>query len=372
MHRGQPRHRPEGHLPPLPRSLRRAGAGAEGRQRPRAGCPDGAVDQRGAAAEGDRVRRPSASAKAPRSPPAGTGSRPATGAKGWFHEPTIFSDVSPAMRIAQEEIFGPVVSVIPCDGLDDAIQIANGVAYGLSGAIYTRDVNAAFTAMRDVESGLFYVNAPTIGAEVHLPFGGIKGTGNGHREAGSRRARRLLGMEVDLRRLQRPPAAGPDGYLVDTLNMSMPTLQPMSVDAAPGLARERLHCGDLPGGEGADRRRPGQRAVGRAVAARRAGQRDVLGQRDHRRGPSDHGHRVAVPARSPERVELRGAGRGDAREPGAAADGAARHGAGRLPERLRAAASGVTCTNGRSSSRRCASSGPARSSCSASTTRTRC
>jgi acyl-CoA reductase-like NAD-dependent aldehyde dehydrogenase len=104
--------------------------------------------------------------------------------KGWFHEPTIFSDVSPTMRIAQEEIFGPVVSVLPCDDLDDAIQIANGVAYGLSGAIYTRDVNAAFTAMRDVESGLFYVNAPTIGAEVHLPFGGIKGTGNGHREAG--------------------------------------------------------------------------------------------------------------------------------------------------------------------------------------------
>jgi acyl-CoA reductase-like NAD-dependent aldehyde dehydrogenase len=104
--------------------------------------------------------------------------------KGWFHEPTIFSDVSPTMRIAQEEIFGPVVSVIPCDGLDDGVQIANSVAYGLSGAIYTRDVNAAFTAMRDFESGLFYVNAPTIGAEVHLPFGGIKGTGNGHREAG--------------------------------------------------------------------------------------------------------------------------------------------------------------------------------------------
>jgi aldehyde dehydrogenase (NAD+) len=105
-------------------------------------------------------------------------------ARGWFHEPTIFGDVSPTMRIAQEEIFGPLVSVIPCDGLDDGIQIANSVAYGLSGAIYTRDVNAAFTAMRDVESGLFYVNAPTIGAEVHLPFGGIKGTGNGHREAG--------------------------------------------------------------------------------------------------------------------------------------------------------------------------------------------
>ena len=104
--------------------------------------------------------------------------------KGHFHEPTIFGDVAPSMRIAQEEIFGPVVSVLPCDGLDDAIRIANGVAYGLSGAIYTRDVNAAFAAMRDVETGIFYVNAPTIGAEVHLPFGGIKGTGNGHREAG--------------------------------------------------------------------------------------------------------------------------------------------------------------------------------------------
>ena len=104
--------------------------------------------------------------------------------KGYFHEPTIFGDVRPSMRIAQEEIFGPVVSVLPCEGLDDAIRIANGVAYGLSGAIYTRDVNAAFTAMRDVETGIFYVNAPTIGAEVHLPFGGIKATGNGHREAG--------------------------------------------------------------------------------------------------------------------------------------------------------------------------------------------
>jgi aldehyde dehydrogenase (NAD+) len=104
--------------------------------------------------------------------------------KGYIHEPTIFGDVAPSMRIAPEEILGPVVSVLPCDGLDDAIRIANGVAYGLSGAIYTRDVNAAFAAMRDVETGLFYVNAPTIGAEVHLPFGGIKGTGNGHREAG--------------------------------------------------------------------------------------------------------------------------------------------------------------------------------------------
>jgi aldehyde dehydrogenase (NAD+) len=104
--------------------------------------------------------------------------------RGFFHEPTIFADVDPKMRIAQEEIFGPVVSVIPCDDLDSAIAIGNGVVYGLSAAIYTADVNAAFRAMRDLETGIFYVNASTIGAEVHLPFGGTKQTGNGHREAG--------------------------------------------------------------------------------------------------------------------------------------------------------------------------------------------
>jgi len=105
-------------------------------------------------------------------------------ARGFFHEPTLFGDVDPGMRIAQEEIFGPVVSMIPCDGLEQAVAIANGVPYGLSAAIYTRDVNQAFTAMRDLYTGIFYVNASTIGAEVHLPFGGTKATGNGHREAG--------------------------------------------------------------------------------------------------------------------------------------------------------------------------------------------
>lgn len=105
-------------------------------------------------------------------------------AKGWFHQPTIFADVDPGMRIAQEEIFGPVVSVIPCKDLDEAIEIGNGVVYGLSSAIYTRDVNKAFRAMRDLVTGICYINASTIGAEVHLPFGGVKQTGNGHREAG--------------------------------------------------------------------------------------------------------------------------------------------------------------------------------------------
>jgi aldehyde dehydrogenase (NAD+) len=103
---------------------------------------------------------------------------------GWFLEPTVFGDVSPKMRIAQEEIFGPVVSLIPCNDLEEAIQIANGVQYGLSSAVYTRDVNKAFQGIRDLYVGITYINAPTIGAEVHLPFGGTKATGNGHREGG--------------------------------------------------------------------------------------------------------------------------------------------------------------------------------------------
>lgn len=106
-------------------------------------------------------------------------------ARGFFHEPTIFADVQPSMRIAQEEIFGPVVSVIPCRSFDEAVAVGNGVQYGLSASIYTQDINLAFAAMRDLDTGIFYVNAPTIGAEVHLPFGGTKATGNGHREAGT-------------------------------------------------------------------------------------------------------------------------------------------------------------------------------------------
>ncbi len=116
-----------------------------------------------------------------------TGGKPLTRREykyGFFSEPTVFGEVKPKMRIAQEEIFGPVVSLIPCDGLENAVEICNNVEYGLSASVYTQDINRAFTAMRDVYTGIFYVNAPTIGAEVHLPFGGTKLTGNGHREAG--------------------------------------------------------------------------------------------------------------------------------------------------------------------------------------------
>jgi len=105
-------------------------------------------------------------------------------AYGHFHEPTVLGDCDPKMRVAQEEIFGPVTSLIRCKDFDDAIRIANDVQYGLSSAIYTRDVNRAFRAIRDLDAGITYVNAPTIGAEVHLPFGGVKKTGNGHREGG--------------------------------------------------------------------------------------------------------------------------------------------------------------------------------------------
>ena len=103
---------------------------------------------------------------------------------GWFYRPTIFAGVKPSMRLAQEEIFGPVLSVIEVRSLDEAIRVNNGVKYGLSSSIYTRDVNPAFRALQELDNGITYVNAPTIGAEAHLPFGGVKQTGNGHREGG--------------------------------------------------------------------------------------------------------------------------------------------------------------------------------------------
>jgi aldehyde dehydrogenase (NAD+) len=106
--------------------------------------------------------------------------------KGYFIEPTLFVEVTPEMRIAQEEIFGPVVSVIEAEDLGDAIQIVNGTPYGLSSAIYTQDVNASAVAERDLETGIVYINASTIGAEIQLPFGGIKRSGYGRKEAGGR------------------------------------------------------------------------------------------------------------------------------------------------------------------------------------------
>ncbi len=116
-----------------------------------------------------------------------TGGRRAAGAgleHGHFFEPTIFAGVAPMDWIAQEEIFGPVLSVIPVDDYQAAVTALNQIRYGLSSAIFTRDANTAFRAMRDFETGIVYINAGTIGAETHLPFGGTKETGNGHREAG--------------------------------------------------------------------------------------------------------------------------------------------------------------------------------------------
>ncbi len=113
------------------------------------------------------------------------------------------------MRIAREEVFGPVVALIEFDTFEEAIEIANSIDYGLSTALYTKDVNRAFTAIRDLEAGITYINAPTIGAEVHLPFGGVKHTGNGHRE-GLRRPRLLHHLESRLRRLLRQAAARSD------------------------------------------------------------------------------------------------------------------------------------------------------------------
>jgi len=104
--------------------------------------------------------------------------------KGFFYEPTLFDNVTPSMRIAQEEIFGPVLSIIEVGSLEEAVKVNNESAYGLSSSIFTENVSAAFTAMRDLASGIVYVNHGTTGAEIQFPFGGVRGTGNGHREAG--------------------------------------------------------------------------------------------------------------------------------------------------------------------------------------------
>jgi aldehyde dehydrogenase (NAD+) len=104
--------------------------------------------------------------------------------RGWFYQPTVLAGVKPGMRVEQEEIFGPVLSAIKVGSLDEAVRVNNDVLYGLSSSLYTRDVNAAFRAMSELDNGITYINAPTIGAEAHLPFGGVKQTGNGHREGG--------------------------------------------------------------------------------------------------------------------------------------------------------------------------------------------
>jgi aldehyde dehydrogenase (NAD+) len=112
------------------------------------------------------------------------GKRPSALDGGYFFQPTVFAGVKPRSRLEQEEIFGPVLSVIRVGSFEDAVRVNNDVRYGLSSSVYTRDVNLAFRAMQELDNGITYVNAPTIGAEAHLPFGGVKATGNGHREGG--------------------------------------------------------------------------------------------------------------------------------------------------------------------------------------------
>ena len=152
----------------------RIGAAVGGRHRHRPG------DQRGRGREDPLVHRDRPGTRARSCSPAASAS---TG-QGFYYRPTVFADVEPQMRIAQEEIFGPTTALIPVDSFDEAVRAANSVRYGLSSSIFTRDVNKAFAAMRDLQTGITYINAGTTGAEVHLPFGGMKQTGNGHREAG--------------------------------------------------------------------------------------------------------------------------------------------------------------------------------------------
>jgi aldehyde dehydrogenase (NAD+) len=105
-------------------------------------------------------------------------------AEGAFYQPTIFTDVQPEMRIAREEVFGPFVSIIPVESYEEAIRVANATEYGLSTSIFTENTRLSYRALRDIEAGLVYVNAGTTGSEIHLPFGGMKSSGNGHRELG--------------------------------------------------------------------------------------------------------------------------------------------------------------------------------------------
>lgn len=116
-----------------------------------------------------------------------TGGAPLDGdgySQGAFYKPTVFTNVRPHMRIAREEIFGPFVSILSVSSYEEAVEVTNGIEYGLSASVFTNDLRTTFRAMRDIESGLLYFNAPTTGAEIHLPFGGMKASGNGHRELG--------------------------------------------------------------------------------------------------------------------------------------------------------------------------------------------
>ena len=141
--------------------------------------------------------------------------RAAVDGGGFYYRPTVFADVEPRMRIAQEEIFGPTTALIPVDSFDEAVAAANSVRYGLSSSIFTRDVNRAFRAMRDLQAGITYINAGTTGAEVHLPFGGMNRRERPPR-GGPRRARRVHRVEVDLRRLLGQAPARPDRQHVDS------------------------------------------------------------------------------------------------------------------------------------------------------------
>jgi len=145
------------------------------------------------------------------------------GTDGWFYRPTIFADGRKEMRMAQEEIFGPSTLVMPVSGLQEALDVANSTQYGLSMSIYTNDLRKAFHAMDEMQSGIVYVNAPTIGAEIQLPFGGVKNTGNGPSRGGHRGPGRVHGVEDDLRRLQRPAPAGPDRHGGIVPSRSRPT-----------------------------------------------------------------------------------------------------------------------------------------------------
>ena len=181
LHRREPRDRPRGGLrraaARLVAARSRCGSARAGRTRP----TSGPLINREAL---DKIALATPRSARTRARSCSPAARSADGPTGFFYRPTIFGDVEPQMRIAQEEIFGPTTALIPVKGFDEAVAVANGVRYGLSSSIFTRDVNRAFRAMRDLQAGITYINAGTTGAEVHLPFGGTKDTGNGHREAG--------------------------------------------------------------------------------------------------------------------------------------------------------------------------------------------